>query len=97
MLGYSPLEAGTALLIGAGAGLLVGLLVWIWRGEPRLAAVIGGSLTLALFAACLVGLTIPTLVHWLKLDPKIAAGPVTLALADILTLLIYLNGAALAL
>ena len=36
-----------------------------------------------------MGLSVPTLLHALRLDPKIAAGPVTLALTDILTLLFY--------
>jgi magnesium transporter len=35
------------------------------------------------------------ILHWLKLDPKIAAGPVSLALTDIFTLLFYFGLAAL--
>jgi magnesium transporter len=56
---------------------------------------IGGSILLALGAACFFGLTVPAVLHALKLDPKIAAGPVTLALADIFTLLFYFSLAAL--
>jgi len=37
------------------------------------------------------GLSVPALLHALKLDPKIAAGPLTLAVADIFTLLFYFN------
>ena len=48
-------------------------------------------------AACLIGLSVPAALHRLKLDPKIAAGPVSLALADLCTLLIYLNVASHAL
>ena len=55
------------------------------------AAVIGGSIFLTLCAACFFGLVIPSLLHWLRLDPKIAAGPITLALTDIATLLFYFN------
>jgi magnesium transporter len=36
-------------------------------------------------------LTVPAALHALKLDPKIAAGPLTLALSDIFTLLFYFN------
>jgi magnesium transporter len=32
---------------------------------------------------------VPALLHALRLDPKIAAGPITLALTDIFTLLFY--------
>lgn len=87
-------EAGTALLLAAGCGLLVGLIVWLWRGAPLAACAIGGSISLALGAACFFGLSVPTLLHALKLDPKIAAGPVTLALTDLSTLLCYFNVAA---
>jgi magnesium transporter len=84
-------ELGTALLLGAACGILVGLIVWLWRGAPMAATVIGGSIFLTLCAACFFGLVIPSLLHWLRLDPKIAAGPITLALTDIATLLFYFN------
>ena len=51
----------------------------------------------SLVSACLVGLCVPSLLHRLKLDPKIAAGPVTLALADIFALVIYFTSAWLVL
>ena len=82
-------EAKTALLLGAASGLLVGMIVWLWRGTAVAAMVIGGSILLSLCSACILGLTVPTVLHALKLDPKIAAGPVTLALADVCTILFY--------
>ncbi len=84
-------EAGTALLLGGACGITVGLIAWLWRGEGWTAISIGGSIGLTIISACIFGLSIPTLLHTLKLDPKIAAGPVTLALADICTILIYLG------
>ncbi len=88
-------EAGTALLLGGACGLVVGLIVWLWRGTGWAAVSIGGSIWLTVLAACLFGLSVPTLLHALKLDPKIAAGPVTLALADIFTILVYFGLATL--
>ena len=88
-------EAGTAALLGAACGTVVGLIVWLWRGAGLAAFAIGGSISLALCAACFFGLTVPALLHALKLDPKIAAGPVTLAFTDIFTLLFYFGLAAL--
>ena len=44
-----------------------------------------------LAGACAAGLAIPTLLHAFKLDPKIAAGPITLAVTDVLTLLLYFS------
>jgi magnesium transporter len=87
----------TALLIGLSCGALVGAIVWIWRKDVPGALVIGGSITISLVSACLVGLCVPSLLHRFKLDPKIAAGPVTLALADTFALVIYFTSAWLVL
>ena len=87
-------EAGTALLLGAACGFVVGVVVWLWRGTGLAALSIGASVMLALCAACFFGLSVPALLHALKLDPKIAAGPVTLAFTDIFTLLFYFSLAA---
>jgi magnesium transporter len=86
-------EVATALLLGLACGGLVLAIVWIWRGDVRGACVIGGSIALSLVTACLFGLSVPSVLHWLKLDPKIAAGPVTLALADFFALVFYFTGA----
>jgi len=86
-------EITTALLLGLACGMLVGAIVWIWRADGRGAFVIGGSIALSLISACVIGLGVPSLLHRLKLDPKIAAGPVTLALADIFALVIYFTSA----
>lgn len=88
-------EAGTALLLGTGCGTVVGLIVWLWRGSGLAGFVIGASILLALCAACFFGLSVPAALHALRLDPKIAAGPVTLAFTDIFTLLFYFSLAAL--
>jgi magnesium transporter len=80
-----------ALMLGGSCGLLVGMVAWVWRGNLAASFVIGASIALAMLMACLIGFTVPTLLHRLKLDPQIAAGPVTLALADICTLVFYFS------
>jgi magnesium transporter len=82
---------GTAALLGLACGGIVAALVVIWRGPGLAPLAVGGSIFLSLCMACLMGLSIPSLLHALKLDPKIAAGPVTLALTDIFTLTFYYN------
>jgi magnesium transporter len=88
-------EMGTAVLLGAGCGTVVGLIVWLWRGPGLAGFAIGASILLALCAACFFGLSVPALLHAFRLDPKIAAGPVTLAFTDTFTLLFYFSLAAL--
>jgi magnesium transporter len=90
-------EVRTALLLGVACGAIVTVIVWLWRNHLRGAFVIGGSITLSLVTACALGLAVPSLLHRFKLDPKIAAGPVTLALADFIALVIYFTSAWLVL
>src|SRR5260370_27252555 len=75
-------EAGTALMLGCACGILVGLIVWVWRGAPLAAAVIGGSIFLTLCAACFFWLAIPSFLNLLRLGPKTSPRPVNPALPD---------------
>lgn len=87
-------EAGTALLLGAACGSVVALIITLWLGDKLAALAVGFSILLVLCAACGWGLSVPTLLHALKLDLKVAAGPVTLAITDISTLFFYFSLAA---
>jgi magnesium transporter len=84
-------EIVTSLLLGLACGLLVSAIVWIWRRDANGAMVVGASIAVSLVTACLFGFSVPSLLHWLKLDPKIAAGPVTLAVTDFFALAFYFS------
>jgi magnesium transporter len=84
-------EAGTAVLLGLGCGLLAGIIVWLWRRDLAGATVVGISIVVSLFVASLLGLSVPSLLHSRNLDPKIAAGPVTLAITDFFALSFYFS------
>ncbi len=84
-------EFATAVLLGAGAGFVVGLTAYLWRGNLNVSAAVGGSICLSMISACLLGVAIPTLIRRFRGDPRIAAGPVVLASADIATLILYFN------
>lgn len=88
-------ESGTALLLGTASGIFVGIVVYLWQGLLRESLVIGGGISLSIIGACFFGLSIPALLHALRLDPKIAAGPLTLAIADICTIVFYFGLASL--
>ncbi|MGI8819519.1 MAG: magnesium transporter [Chthoniobacterales bacterium] len=90
-------EAATAALLGGSCGVVVCAIVYVWRGELVAALAIGSSIALSLVTACLFGLSIPSVLHLLKLDPKIAAGPVALAFTDFFALTFYFGIAALVL
>ncbi|MFZ1218531.1 MAG: magnesium transporter [Chthoniobacterales bacterium] len=84
-------EMATAVLLGLACGIVVGMIVFLWRQNPKGALVIGTSIAVSLVSACLFGFSVPSLLHWLKLDPKIAAGPVTLAVTDFCALAFYFS------
>lgn len=85
----------TALLLGAASAILVGGIVILWQGDPLSATCISLSVCLSMVVACLLGVLIPTVLRSLRLDPKIAAGPLTLAMADICTIATYFGAASL--
>lgn len=84
-------EAPTALLLGLAAGSVVGGIAYLWQGQATASLAIGGAIVCSLLGAALLGLSIPALLHRTRLDPTISAGPVALALTDIVTLTSYLG------
>jgi len=90
-------EVVTAVLLGLACGVVVSAIVFMWRSDLAGALVIGGSIAVSLVSACALGLGVPSLLHRFKLDVKIAAGPVALALADFVALVIYFTSAWLVL
>jgi magnesium transporter len=82
-------ELLTGVLVGlilAAVFLPIGLLAW---GDADVAV----SVALALLAACsvatLVAMSLPTLLHHLKLDPAFGSGPLATVIQDLLSILIY--------
>lgn len=88
-------EVLPAVLLGLSCGATVALIGWLWRGQFGPAAAIGGSLACSIAVACLLGISVPMALHALKWDPKIAAGPLTLALTDLATVTFYFSAALL--
>jgi magnesium transporter len=86
-------EMATALLLGLCSGLLVGAVAMVWRGESVAAAVIAGSVAVTMLVAAVLGQLVPGAIHALKLNPRVASGPVTLAIVDMATITLYLCAA----
>lgn len=95
LLGAVKKEFATAMFLGGSCGALVGLVVFTWHRDFLAAGSIGLSIFLSMTTACLLGVLVPSISRALKMDPKVAAGPLTLALADVCTLLAYFGLATL--
>lgn len=88
-------EFGTAGMLGLGSGTIVGLVALLWKHVPAVAIAIGGTILVSVVTACVLGVVLPAGVRALRGDPRIAAGPIVLAVADLATLLLYFNLAGL--
>jgi magnesium transporter len=84
-------ELQTGFLLGAGAGAVVTLVALIWLQQGKLAICLIGAISAGVAASAAVGLALPMLLRLLRLEPRVAAGPIALASADIVTILIYFN------
>jgi magnesium transporter len=81
----------TASLLGLFCGAIVAAVIWGWQGAALVAIAVWASILLSMVTACLLGVLLPTVIHAFKGDPKIAAGPIVLALTDTATLIFYFN------
>ncbi len=84
-------ELITGFMLGLTSGSVVALVALAWLGHPRVALCLVGGISGGVAGAAVVGLAMPFLLRLLGLEPRVAAGPVALAAADVLTILIYLN------
>lgn len=88
-------EISATILLGLTCAAIVGTIAFLWRGESLPALVISTTICLSVVAAGVIGMSIPTLLHAINEESKIASGPLTLAAADIITILLYFNAALL--
>jgi magnesium transporter len=88
-------EVGTGAILGLACGAVVGIIAFLLGGELIPAIAIGSSLILTLTISAFFGLSVPTVLHKLKLDMTIAAGPLTLGFTDVSTIVIYFTLASL--
>jgi magnesium transporter len=84
-------ELVTGVLLGAGAGAVIAATALVWLGRGRLALCLLGGVTIGVGTSAAVGLALPALLRLLRLEPRVAAGPIALATADIVTILAYFN------
>ena len=84
-------EVRVALLNGIVLGVVLGLIVSIWLGQPQLGLFIGLILMLNIGIASILGVSVPILLKKLGVDPALAMGPFVTTANDIIGLMIYLG------
>ena len=88
-------ELATAVLLGAGCGAVVSACAWAWKRQALIAVVVFSTVVVAMVTAALTGVALPSALRALRRDPRIASGPIVLALADFVTLVVYFNMASM--
>ncbi len=84
-------ELLTGAMLGLGAGAVVALTALVWLGNVRVALALLGGIAGGVAASAVLGMALPILLRLLHLDPRVAAGPIALASADVITILCYLS------
>ena len=90
-------ELSVGLFNGAALGLLLGLVAWVWRGNPTLGIVVGLALALNTVVAVSMGGVVPLVLKGFGVDPALASGPILTTVTDICGFFLALGFAALAL
>jgi magnesium transporter len=84
-------ELATGLFLGLASGSVIALVSLLWQGDRQLALCLVGGVAGGVAGAAMLGIALPIILHLLRLEPRVAAGPIALAGADIVTILLYLN------
>jgi magnesium transporter len=87
----SMIETTSSFLLGCTSAILITCFYFAWSSNPMPIIGIASSIVLAMVVSALFGALFPIFLHVVRLDPKVAAGPVVLMIADILTIGIYLS------
>ena len=84
-------ELATGLLLGLASGSVLALVALSWLRQFKVALCLVGGITGGVAASAVLGMTMPILLRWFRLEPRVAAGPIALAGADVVTILLYFN------
>jgi len=75
-------EISVGVINGVALGVLIGIVAWIWKGNPALGLVIGLALALNTILAVSIGGVVPLLLKCLGQDPAAASGPLLTTVTD---------------
>lgn len=79
--------------LGLASSVILSLIVYRWKGSPMVAVIVFLAILLSMALSAAIGNLVPLLVRKFSKDPGVASGPVSLVLADVITLIIYLQTA----
>ena len=75
-------EISVGVINGIALGILIGIVAWLWKGNPALGLVIGTALALNTMLAVSIGGVVPLLLKRIGQDPAAASGPLLTTITD---------------
>ncbi|KJG10516.1 magnesium transporter [Photobacterium kishitanii] len=84
-------EARVGLINGLVWALIIGVVVFVWKGSLMLGAIMAGAMLANLFIAGVAGVLIPIGLKKLKIDPALAGGMALTTCTDIVGLMVFLG------
>ena len=92
---------GKEVLVGGINGIvfacLMGVIAWLWFGDPQIGGVIAAAMIINLVLAGFAGIVIPLLLDRMEIDPAVASGVVLTTVTDVVGFLSFLGLAAIVL
>jgi len=76
-------EALVGLGNGLACGLVAAIVVWLWKGDIWLGAILLAAMVINMFVAATAGTLIPLLLRALKIDPALASSVFITTLTDV--------------
>ncbi len=89
-------EIAVGLANGVAIGIVAGVVVYVWDRNVVLSLVLGGALAGSIALATLIGVIIPLGLKWRGIDPALAANILVTGATDVLSFLLFLGLAAIA-
>lgn len=84
-------EVQVAMLNGVLWALVIGLITWLWFGNPLLGVVISLAIVANIIAAAASGVLIPTLLDKLNIDPALSGSVILTTVTDIVGFVMFLG------
>jgi magnesium transporter len=91
LLAKIKFEFAIGSLLGVTCGLMAGLVAFAWKGNLTAALTLLGGIAGSVICSAVLGFAMPYLFRAFQQNPNVAAGPIALASADLVTLLVYFN------
>lgn len=88
---YIAHESKLFASIAISCGIFIGLISLFWGDGIGPAVVIGASIMISVITSAILGIFIPLVLQGIRLDPRVASGPIALMVVDTITTTIYLS------